>query len=301
MKVMFLLCNREILESELLSGSQGSGDVFSNSADSVDLESEQLLKFFSSLKQEKDRCASKLTEDIRCLEEDIKEVERKYSLITDSVCSWEPKELPSTSKEGFFPDDSSSSDLHSSSFTVSSKNKEKLMKNISQLENAYFYMRSQIHRTRNTSVTHCDKDLQKKEQMQCHLQNENDDLAMKQTSDERVGAFFDGLCKFARFSKFKVCGTLRNGDLFNSTNAICSLSFDCNEEFIAAAKVSKKIKIFEFNALSNDSVDIHYPVVEMSNKSKLSCVCWNYYIRNYLASTDYDGVVKVCFCRLYTK
>ena len=37
MKVMFLLCNREILESELLSGSQGSGDVFSNSADSVDL------------------------------------------------------------------------------------------------------------------------------------------------------------------------------------------------------------------------------------------------------------------------
>ena len=175
------------------------------------------------------------------------------------------------------------------------------MKNISQLENAYFYMRSQIHRTRNTSVTHYDKDLQKKEQMQCHLQNENDDLAMKQTSDERVGAFFDGLCKFARFSKFKVCGTLRNGDLFNSTNAICSLSFDCNEEFIAAAKVSKKIKIFEFNALSNDSADIHYPVVEMSNKSKLSCVCWNYYIRNYLASTDYDGVVKVCFCRLYTK
>ncbi|KAI3713553.1 hypothetical protein L1987_72132 [Smallanthus sonchifolius] len=33
--------------------------------------------------------------------------------------------------------------------------------------------------------------------------------------------------------------------------------------------------------------------VEMPNKSKLSSICWNSYIRNYLASTDYDGVVKI--------
>lgn len=58
--------------------------------------------------------------------------------------------------------------------------------------------------------------------------------------------------------------------------------------------MSKKIQVFEFQALSTDFVDFHYPVIEMVNKSKLSCICWNSCIRNYLASSDYDGIVKVC-------
>jgi protein suppressor of PHYA-105 1 len=31
----------------------------------------------------------------------------------------------------------------------------------------------------------------------------------------------------------------------------------------------------------------------MSNKSRLSCICWNNYIKNFLASSDYDGIVKL--------
>ena len=76
-------------------------------------------------------------------------------------------------------------------------------------------------------------------------------------------------------------------------NVICSLGFDRDEDYFATAGVSKKIKVYDYHALLNDSVDIHYPAVEMSNKSKLSSICWNSYIRNYLASTDYDGMVKV--------
>ncbi|KAL0339490.1 UNVERIFIED_CONTAM: protein suppressor of phya 1 [Sesamum angustifolium] len=109
---------------------------------------------------------------------------------------------------------------------------------------------------------------------------------------DHVGTFFDGICKFARYNKFKVCGTLRNNDILNSNNVICSLSFDREEEYIAAAGVSKKIKIFELDSLLDDSVDVHYPVLEMSNKSKFSCICWNNYIKNHLASTDYDGLVQ---------
>lgn len=71
------------------------------------------------------------------------------------------------------------------------------------------------------------------------------------------------------------------------------LGFDHDEDYFATAGVSKKIKVYDFESLVNNSVDIHYPAVEMSNKSKISCICWNNYIRNYLASTDYDGVVKV--------
>lgn len=105
--------------------------------------------------------------------------------------------------------------------------------------------------------------------------------------------FFEGLCKFASYSRFEVCGSLKNGDFMSSTNVVCTLSFDRDEDYIAAAGISKKIKVFEFGALLNDSIDIHYPTVEMSNKSKISSVCWNNYIKNYLASTDYDGVVQM--------
>ncbi|KAL0731054.1 hypothetical protein Bca4012_027148 [Brassica carinata] len=113
------------------------------------------------------------------------------------------------------------------------------------------------------------------------------------SSDDRVGAFFDGLCKYARYSKFETRGVLRTGELNNTSNVICSLGFDRDEDYFATAGVSKKIKIFEFNSLFNESVDIHYPAVEMSNRSKLSGVCWNNYIRNYLASSDYDGIIKL--------
>ncbi|KAH1267601.1 Protein SPA1-RELATED 2 [Glycine max] len=125
---------------------------------------------------------------------------------------------------------------------------------------------------------------------------ENQNVAQKseeQPKKDTLGVFFDGLCKYARYCKFEVRGVLRNVDFNNPANVICSLSFDRDADYFASAGISRKIKIFEFSALCNDSVDIHYPAVEMSNRSKLSCVCWNNYIKNYLASTDYDGIVKL--------
>lgn len=58
--------------------------------------------------------------------------------------------------------------------------------------------------------------------------------------------------------------------------------------------VSNQIKIYEFESLLHDSIDVKYPAVELLNKSKVSCVCWNKYLKNYLASADYDGAVQVC-------
>lgn len=285
---LFFFVNSEILQSELICGSEdlNSGGVFPNSAGNIDSQSEALLKFLSSMEEEKQKRASKLSEDIRCLEEDISTVERRYLSRTSSDFS-RGKEFSHVKEEEFSSEESN---------LMSKKNEDTLMKNITQLENAYFYMRSQIQHKTTAVTSQSDKELQKKKEKKCHVKIRNEDSSLNQASDDCIGAFFDGLCKFARYSKFKVCGTLKNGDFFNSTSAICSLSFDRDEDYIAAAKVSKKIKIFEFAALANDETDIHYPVVELLNKSMLSCVCWNYYIKNYLASTDYDGVVKVCFC-----
>ncbi|KAK1381200.1 hypothetical protein POM88_027944 [Heracleum sosnowskyi] len=42
----------------------------------------------------------------------------------------------------------------------------------------------------------------------------------------------------------------------------------------------------------NGGRDIHYPVVEMSSKSKLSSICWNGYIKSQIASSNFDGIVQ---------
>ncbi|KAL3645728.1 hypothetical protein CASFOL_010908 [Castilleja foliolosa] len=250
---------REILQSEFMSviGKVHGGEELS-SIDEEDGESELLMHFLFSLNEQKQKESYNLVEQLRCIDSDIQEIEKRR-----------PK------KSVFLSG-------------ASSDTETRLTSNISQLENAYFSMRSNIKLLGNDIATHRDEELLRSRENWCTTENED----MYDTSD-RLGGFFDGLCKYARYNKFKVRGVLRNREFNSSANVICSLSFDRDEDYLATGGVSKKIKIFEFQALFNDSVDIHYPVVEMSNKSKLSCVCWNSYIRNYLASTDYDGIVKL--------
>lgn len=43
----------------------------------------------------------------------------------------------------------------------------------------------------------------------------------------------------------------------------------------------------------NEPAEEHCPVVEMSTRSKLSCLSWNKYTKNHIASSDYEGIVTV--------
>ncbi|KAG5089963.1 hypothetical protein JHK86_002575 [Glycine max] len=280
---------REILQSELINGLQELfSEELSSSIDQEDAESELLLHFLVLLKEQKQNNAFKLVEEIKCLESDIEEVERRHdsrkSLVSsglqnDYSCQ---KEIMPLKKESL------SLEMLPSISPISNSNKVRLMRSICHLEGAYFSTRSKLQLSETDASTHPDKDI---------LRNrENQNVAQKseeQPKKDTLGVFFDGLCKYARYCKFEVRGVLRNVDFNNPANVICSLSFDRDADYFASAGISRKIKIFEFSALCNDSVDIHYPAVEMSNRSKLSCVCWNNYIKNYLASTDYDGIVKL--------
>ncbi|KAL0301183.1 UNVERIFIED_CONTAM: protein SPA1-RELATED 4 [Sesamum radiatum] len=71
------------------------------------------------------------------------------------------------------------------------------------------------------------------------------------------------------------------------------LSFDRDGEFFATAGVNKKIKVFEYNSILNEDRDIHYPVVEMVSRSKLSSICWNGYIKSQMASSNFEGLVQI--------
>ena len=43
----------------------------------------------------------------------------------------------------------------------------------------------------------------------------------------------------------------------------------------------------------NEPADSYCPVVEMSSRSKLSCLSWNKYAKNQIASSEYEGIVTV--------
>lgn len=258
---------RDILQSELLSGTKEL--YFKSNCSSIvdkneDAEFEILLDFLISLKEQKEKHALELCGNIQFLETDIKNFQHENVLRM---------------------------------FYDSNILEERMKTYISQLESAYFSKRSQ---------------LQLQLQLPDTVSNERNDLDLlgnrERCSVDPVGVkeptmkekyvgciddFFNGICKFIRYSKFEACGTLKMGNLLNPANVICSLSFDRDENYIAAAGVSKKIKIFEFVSLLRDSIDVNYPAVELLNPSKLSCVCWNKYLKNYLASADYDGVVQV--------
>ncbi|RRT71894.1 hypothetical protein B296_00021350 [Ensete ventricosum] len=183
--------------------------------------------------------------------------------------------------------------LRSGLSTMSTDGIISTMKNFGLLETAYFSMSSKSEHPDVSSMVRQDIDVLRLKNQFCSAANDaSPSYTEKEPSDQRV-SFFEGLRKYARYKRFEVHGSLRYTNILNSASVICSLSFDQNEEYFAAAGASRNIKVFEYGALLNSTVDIHYPVIEMTSKSKHSCVCWNGYIRNYLASTDYDGVVQV--------
>ncbi|XP_055807097.1 protein SUPPRESSOR OF PHYA-105 1-like isoform X2 [Solanum dulcamara] len=281
---------REILQSELIFGAEEVCKIdgvpsFIEKDDDPD--SDVLLYFLVSLQEEKQNNTSKLLQRIECLEADIKDVKKKEVLRNSDWLETDFNNM----RQGSYLKHLNSTDCISRSFSITNMSNEKLMKNISQLESAYFCMRSQIQLAENDTIGRTDTDLLTSRDRLFGVSTKAAEPILK--SVDHVGAFFEGICKYARYCKFEEYGTLRNGDLLNSTNVICSLCFDHEEDYIAAAGVSKKIKIFAFASLLDESADLQYPVAEMSNRSKLSCVSWNKYMRNYLASTDYDGVVKM--------
>ena len=81
-------------------------------------------------------------------------------------------------------------------------------------------------------------------------------------------------------------------------------SNECNILTFLIAGVTKRIKIYNYNTVLKDTVDIHYPSIEMVCGSKISCVAWSAFHQSTLASSDYDHTVivwdaatatKVCF------
>lgn len=133
------------------------------------------------------------------------------------------------------------------------------------------------------------------------------------------------LYQTTRYSTFRVLDTMFHSDQSASSSIISSIEFDRDEEYFAIGGVSRDIKIFDYSMLAdtiaaNDTVSdtgsewprgnrstrgtgfigdfrpsqlVHCPVRVISAGNKLSCLSWNMYIKAHLASSDYEGTIRL--------
>lgn len=323
---------REIVQSEFINEVQDvlAERQAAVNVDEEDAETELLLDFLLCLQKQKQERACRLAQDVYCLMSDIEEVEKRRSFLMcggpvtigqrDSIFpskNHKARDTTNKSQKFIYEDkesmksDNNSIDRESSvaetgkggfhqeenpnkSNTFTSKG-ARLMKNFKHLEQVYFSMRGKIEPSAKdcSNSRSAQKTPHKSSSIDLLNRDANKMRDRETVNVDRLGCFFDSICKYARYSRFEVRATLRHGDLLNTANVICSVSFDRDQEFFATAGVSKKIKVFGCDAVLNENVDIHYPAVEMASNAKLSSVCWNNYIKSYIASTDYDGIVQL--------
>ncbi|XP_033148654.1 protein SPA1-RELATED 3 isoform X3 [Brassica rapa] len=266
-------------------------------------EQESLLEFLLMIQQRKQESAYRLRDTVSLLSSDIEQVAKRQLVLKQKGSSFSDlsfPEEPSTllaSRKRFrqvIPPEETNDE--ESLFLESSR----LMRNFKMLETVYF-----LTRRRQLKASASGKSLTRHSQLSSEngrgseKSSVSNSAAPKDLSqnDSRQGGwidpFLEGLCKYLSFSKLRVKADLKQGDLLNSSNLVCSLAFDRDGEFFATAGVNKKIKIFECDSIVNNNRDIHYPVVELASRSKLSSACWNSYIKSQIASSNFEGVVQI--------
>ncbi|KAJ0264132.1 Protein SPA1-RELATED 3 [Hirschfeldia incana] len=288
-------------------------------------EQESLLEFLLMIQQRKQESAYRLRDTVSLLSSDIEQVSKRQLVLKKKGNSYSDlsKDDPHQSATGqqqpllSFPEepttlltsrkrfrqvippeetdaeaDEESSQGRSTTFLESSR----LMRNFKKLETVYF-----LTRRRQLKAAALGKSLTRHSPLSSEnrssVSNPTAPKDFSNNNDSRQGGwidpFLEGLCRYLSFSKLRVKADLKQGDLLNSSNLVCSLAFDRDGEFFATAGVNKKIKIFECNSIVNNHRDIHYPVVELASRSKLSSVCWNSYIKSQIASSNFEGVVQI--------
>ena len=298
-------------------------------------EQDLLLEFLLLMQQRKQEAARKLQDTISFLCSDIEQVMRHQTnfkkkigshpdLSKDNCLSLNlPSMTPSAglgSRKRFRPgilvhdieacgdnvDDSEKSSSDNENEQGVLFKSSRLMKNFKKLELAYLLMRGRVNKPSGRQfVKHSSISSDGRGSVVLTERSSVNNLASKEScNDNRQGGwispFLEGLCKYLSFSKLKVKADLKQGDLLNSSNLVCSLSFDRDGEFFATAGVNRKIKVFGYDSIVNEDRDIHYPVVEMASRSKLSSVCWNRYIKSQIASSNFEGVVQVTDAIIFT-
>ncbi|KAH9749718.1 E3 ubiquitin-protein ligase COP1 [Citrus sinensis] len=223
-----------------------------------------LLNFLHCLRKQKLEELNEIQADLRCIEEDV-------------YASKKTDEKAQISSQGLLMKDACGGpdSPYASQSGLTAARKQRVRAQLNDLKEYYLQKRRQ-----STA--------------QSHKEDEGDLYAVSREGyHPGLEDFRSVLATFTQYSRLRVIAELRHGDLFHAANIISSIEFDRDDELFASAGVSRRIKIFEFSSVVNEPRDVHYPMVEMPTRSKLSCLSWNKYTKNLIASSDYDGIVTI--------
>ena len=115
-------------------------------------------------------------------------------------------------------------------------------------------------------------------------------LSGPQSSLEEWCRSLNGL---TQLEKFRELGTLMYGDPAQGPSIVSSIDFDKDEEFFAVGGVTSQLKVYEYSSVVTRPVSVHYPVQDLTCASKISSVSYNNFLKNSIASCDYDGTVVI--------
>ncbi|KAK7573619.1 hypothetical protein V9T40_010810 [Parthenolecanium corni] len=250
-------------------------------AESCVTQNKLLYEFLKSLLRLKERQLCDVTKEVSILKKDIEDVEDilKTSEAKTTSSSLDRCDESTVKREAVVPEREELSRCES--FNSVHKNME--------ITQSSFSLRNQIIQTHFDDFVKC--------YFSCRAKEVTFGRAEKSSisgGDSGLDTFRENLIKFSRYSKLRPLATLSySNDIFNNSTIVSSIEFDKDNEFFAIAGVTKRIKVYEYAQVIQDTVDMHYPCNEMVSSSKISCISWNSYHKGVLASSDYEGTVTV--------
>jgi E3 ubiquitin-protein ligase RFWD2 len=103
------------------------------------------------------------------------------------------------------------------------------------------------------------------------------------------------LCSVTREVSIKRCASIGGdfADFAANNSMVCCASWDRDGELFATAGTSKSICVYDSSAVMQMGARVHCPAVEFEAQAKVSALSCNPYVKQSLASGDYQGVVQL--------
>jgi len=103
------------------------------------------------------------------------------------------------------------------------------------------------------------------------------------------------LCSVTREVSIRRCASIGGdfADFAANNSMVCCASWDRDGELFATAGTSKSICVYDSSAVMQMGARVHCPAVEFEAQAKVSALSCNPYVKQSLASGDYQGVVQL--------
>ncbi|RKP21950.1 WD40 repeat-like protein [Rozella allomycis CSF55] len=107
-------------------------------------------------------------------------------------------------------------------------------------------------------------------------------------------SFSEVISKFFKYSHFRIIKSIHVSDITHSNQIVSSIEFNTKGSLFATGGVTKKIRIFDFHSIVEDkSLTLHCPSHEIQTPAKISCLCWNSFLKSQIACSDYEGAITI--------